>query len=85
MENQKINIGVNFSPLVESVKTAKVGDKIVLKLISGLTPNGIIWRSNDSDVPTLDDSTVIFNEPGIYIPVILGHIQHISYGITITN
>ncbi len=80
---EKISIGVALAPLVVSNKTGKVGEKISLKLIEGLTPSGIVWRSNDIDVPVLEDSSVIFSTPGFYIPVILGHPQHKSYGITI--
>ena len=84
-EQSKINIGVSLAPLVVSVKETKVGEKVKLTLIQGLTPSGIIWRSNDNDVPVLDDYTVIFLKPGFYIPVILGYPQHKSYGITVSE
>ena len=83
-DSGKVSIGVGLMPLVVSVREAKVGEKISLKLIEGLTPSGIIWRSGSIDVPVLDDSSVIFEKTGVYIPVILGHPQHISYSITIS-
>ena len=83
-DNGKVSIGVQMAPLVVSNRTANVGEKVFLTLISGLVPSGIIWRSGSIDVPVLEDSTVIFNEPGIYIPVILGYPQHISYSITVS-
>ncbi len=84
-EQSKITIGVAFSALVESVKSAKVNEVIHLKLISGLTPSGIAWRCGGLDVATLDNSTVIFSNAGFYVPVILGALQDNSYGITVTN
>lgn len=82
----KITIGVGLAPLVVSVKEAKVNETILLKLITGLTPSGIIWRSDDgNEVRVNDDSTIVFTEAGFYIPVILGHPQHESYGITVSE
>jgi hypothetical protein len=87
MEENKISIGVALAPLVISVKEGKIGEAINLQLIEGLTPSGIVWRSAgvNGDIPVSDDNTVVFNSPGFYIPVILGHPQHKSYGITITE
>lgn len=84
-EQGKISIGVGLMPLVVSEKQAKVGEPVSLKLISGLTPSGIVWRSGGIDVPVSEDCTVTFDVPGFYIPVILGHPQHQSYGITVTE
>jgi len=81
----KISIGVSMAPLVVSQKEAKIGEKVNLTLIQGLTPSGIVWRADGDDVPVLDDCTVIFSQPGFYIPVILGYPQHKSYGITVTE
>lgn len=89
MENsKKISMGVGISPLVvPSVKEAKPFEKVDLVLIDGLTPDGIKWRNmgdlDDPDVPTDSDSSVTFNKIGFYRPVILGYLQHESYGILI--
>jgi hypothetical protein len=88
MSEQKITIGVGLMPLVVSQKEGRVGEVIQLKLIEGLTPAGIIWRNLScagQDVPTLENLTVVFQQAGTYIPVILGHPQHISYAIQITD
>lgn len=85
MAEQKISIGVGLMPLVVSQKHGKVGEVIPLKLIEGFTPAGIIWRGAGQDVPVLEDLTVVFSTAGTYIPVILGHPQHISYAIEITD
>lgn len=84
-DNGKVTIGVGLSPLVISERTAKVGEPVILTLITGLTPPGIIWRSNGHDVPVMENCTVTFDEPGTYIPVIMGYPQHISYSITVTE
>lgn len=81
----KISIGVSMAPLVISQKEAKIGEIIHLTLIEGLTFDGIVWRSNGNDVLVLQNNTVVFTEPGFYIPVILGYPQHKSYGITVSE
>lgn len=83
---QKISIGVGLCPIIESVKYAKVGDTVILTLISGLTPSGVIWKSEDGQyiVETNDNSTVIFNNSGVYIPFVLSYPQY-SYKITVTE
>ena len=83
MQEEHISIGVGLSPLVISVKTGIVGEKIALTLIEGLTYDGITWKSDDNEVPTLETNEVIFDKPGFYKPVVLSYIQHESYGITI--
>ena len=81
-DSKQISIGVGIAPLVVSQRKAKVNEKVPLELISGLTPEGIIWRSGeDVEVNVDEDISVTFTVPGFYRPVILGHLQHESYGI----
>ena len=58
--SEKVSVGVGLAALVKSVKTGVVGEKIKLELIDGLTNDGIIWRSDDNEVPTLETNEVVF-------------------------
>lgn len=84
-EDQKvINVGVSFTPIVESITEAEINDVIQLKLISGLNYYDIKWECGNIVVETNSDSTVIFSKPGIYKPRVIGHLLEVSqYWITI--
>ena len=82
--SENIRMSVGLMPIVSSVQTASVGQVIPLQLISGLKWDELIWRCDGkNDVPTKQDLTVVFDEPGLYIPVAQGHLLHSSYGINV--
>ena len=83
-EQENIGVGVTFAKIVDSVKDADVNNVIKLFLISGLTPDGIVWVNGDIVVETNQDSTVVFTVPGTYRPKVLGeHFLHESYNIIV--
>ena len=84
-DSKNISIGVTFAKIVDSITTAQVNEIIKLNLITGLTPDGIVWVKNDLEIKTNPDSTIVFKEPGIYRPKVLGFFLHESYNITVTE
>ena len=86
MPNDKttINVGVTFTPIVQSVNTADVNETIKVQLISGLNHYDIVWECNGIIVQTNPDSTVVFTVPGTYKPRVMGHLLEVSqYWITV--
>lgn len=83
-DKKNISMGVKMTPLVESKKDAIVGEKIVLKLISGLRPEEVEWSNGNDLIKSDIDSTVIFNKTGTYRLIVKGYPQHESYSIKVS-
>jgi len=83
-DSGNIRIGVGLMPIVSCAKTASVGQELPLQLIEGLKWNELVWRCGGKpDVLTRENLTVVFDEPGLYIPVAQGHLLHVSYGVNV--
>lgn len=85
-DNSKIQVSVGLSPIVSaSSKNVKVGDEVSLNLITGLLYNELFWDNGSKLVPTPSSLVIVFDEPGVYIPIAQGHRLHQYYAITVNE
>lgn len=82
-KDNSIRLGATLSPIIQSSDEVRVGDKLPLVLIQGLTYDQVIWKYGKIEVLTSSDNTVTFDSIGFYIPEVQGHKLHSSYGVLV--
>lgn len=84
-DNGKVTIGVGLAPLVSCKKNVKIGEKVQIQYISGLTYDGVTWTPDNGNtiIKTNSNNTVVFQKSGIYQLIVKGHLQHSSYNICV--